>query len=346
MAEHGGAGRRQQLARWLDYAGLFPLAGRVRDLLRQGDLRILAYHRVLEQQEPEGFQFDLELISASAGDFRRQMAAIKRDFRPMRFDEVIDHLDRDEPLPPRAVLVTFDDGYDDNYRIAFPILRELGVSAMFFVSTGHIDTGLPYAYDWVVHMLCCTPADRVTLPEAGIDWELPASLAGRRQVAARFLATLKGFPAPMQECLVAAMETAWNMPRTPHPDCRPMSWGELCEMQAGGMEIGSHGVHHRMLAKMPREMMIEEIVESKRTLDRHLPVPALVVSYPVGGFDAYDQAVVDAARAAGFRLGCSYVTGTSAPREDALYALRRLHVERYVDDTRFRGMVEVPEIFG
>ncbi|MEL1263992.1 polysaccharide deacetylase family protein [Pseudoxanthomonas putridarboris] len=345
MADASGAGRRQQLARWCHRANVLPLVGRLRGLFLS-DLRILAYHRVLDCSDPAGFDFDLELISASTEAFREQMSAIKRDFVPMRFDQVIDCLDQGERLPPRATLITFDDGYDDNYRVAFPILRDLDMSAMFFVSTGHIDSGAPYAYDWAVHMICRTPDDRLHLPEAGIDWALPGDNAGRREVANRFLRELKGFPAPLQERLIATMEREWAMPRAPHADCRPMSWAEVREMQAGGMEIGSHGVHHRMLAKMPREMMIEEINESKRMLDDHLAAPAQVLSYPVGGFDAYDETVVEAARAAGFRLACSYVPGTSVLSEDTLYALRRLHVERYVDAAWFRGMVEMPELFG
>ena len=345
MTESSGAGRRQQLARWFHRANVFPLAGRVRDALFN-DLRILAYHRVLDSSEPADFDFDLELISASASDFRDQMAAVKKDFVPMRFDQVIDCLDRGEPLPPRATLITFDDGYDDNYRIAFPILQELGMSAMFFVSTGHIDSGAPYAYDWAVHMICRTPADRLLLPEAGIDWPLPPTIAGRRQVASRFLSRLKEFPAVVQEHLVATMEQDWSLPRAPHMHCQPMSWAQLREMQAGGMEVGSHGVHHRMLAKMPHELMIQEINESKAMLDRNLNLPAQVLSYPVGGFDAFDEVVVQAARSAGFRLACSYVSGTSRLQSDTMYSLRRLHVERYVDAAWFRGMMELPELFG
>ena len=78
---------------------------------------------------------------------------------------MIDALDHGRALPRRAVVVTFDDGYDDNYRVAFPILRELGMPATFFVSTGHIDSGRAYAYDWLVHMIRTVHAARLQVAE-------------------------------------------------------------------------------------------------------------------------------------------------------------------------------------
>src|SRR5690606_9594876 len=128
-----GYGRRQLLARLCHGTQLVSPFARLRTLLRN-DLRILAYHRVLESAEPDGFDFDVDLISASAERFRAQMAFLRRHFHPMRFDEVLARIDSGRALPPRAVLVSFDDGYDDNHRVAFPILQDLGMSAMFFVS--------------------------------------------------------------------------------------------------------------------------------------------------------------------------------------------------------------------
>jgi len=339
-----GANRRRRLAYWCHRTGLLPMAGRLRGLLRS-DLRILAYHRVLESTQPEGFAFDLELISANRSDFHTQMSLLKRSFSPMRFQDVIDCLDQNERLPPRAVLVTFDDGYDDNYRVAYPVLRDLGLSAMFFVSTAHIDSGEPYAYDWAVHMICRTDQDHMKLPQMGIDWPLPPHQEDRRQIAARFLKRLKTFPAAVQQAQIAALESAWSMPRRPHPDCKPMDWEQLRQMQAGGMEIGSHGVSHSMLARMQREEMLHEVVESKRVLEAQLSQPVQAISYPVGDYGAYDEMVMQAARDAGFRLACSYVAGTSRSVADGAYALRRLHVERDVDLPFFRGMLEWPELF-
>ncbi len=339
------AGRRPQLARLCRRTGVLPAISWLRTHLRQ-DLRILAYHRILESVEPDTFSFDLNLISASAEAFRAQLAILNRRFTPMRFDELIDIVEHGRPLPPRAVLITFDDGYDDNYRIAYPLLKDAGLSAMFFVSTGHIDSGRPYVYDWLVHMICVTDHSRISMPELGIDRALPASLQARRDVADVLLDQIKALDAATQVHVIARLEREWQLPASAgHPDCRPMRWSELREMQRGGMEIGSHGVDHQMLAKLSSSAMQIEIEQSRATIQRELGITADVLSYPVGGHDAYDAAVISAAQAAGYRMACSYVAGAESASTTSRYEMRRLPVERQMDCAWFEGMLALPELF-
>lgn len=338
-------GRRQRLASLCQRTGLLPLGTAVRQLLRN-DVRILAYHRVLESAEPDAFMFDHELISASAGMFRKQMELIRRRFHPLRFEELLDCIDRGRAPPPRSVLVTFDDGYDDNYRIAWPILQETGLSAMFFVSTGHVDSGAPYAYDWLAHMLILAPEGELALPEIGLQARLHGPAAARREVVAEVLDRLKSLEAAAQEALISRLEEALAMPRAAgHDDCRPMNWEQLRRMHASGMEIGSHGVTHQMLAKLPPARIENELAGSRQVLERELGIQAQVLSYPVGGLDAYDETVVDIARAAGYRLACSYLTGTSGLAEANRYGMPRLPVERHMDLGWFEAMLSLPEVF-
>lgn len=338
-------GRRPKLARLCSSTGLLAVAGRMRTFLRN-DLRILAYHRVLDSVEPAGFTFDVDLISASAEAFRQQLALLKRRYHPIRFDELLDALDRGRSLPPRAVLVTFDDGYDDNRRIAYPILREMGLPAMFFVSTGYIDSRQPFAYDWLVHMVCTTAAQAIDLPELQSQWPLPATLPERRVLASRLLDRIKSLDAQAQESLIARLEREWSMPRAAgHVDCRPMGWDDLREMQRGGMEIGSHGVDHRMLAKLSAAEMRWEVGQSKAALERELGAAVTVLSYPVGGVDAWDAGVIAAAQAAGYRMACTYLPGNASIGLASRYAMRRFPVEREMDAPWFEAMLVLPEIF-
>lgn len=337
--------RRQIVADMLGASGLVKPLTRLRHALVR-DLVILAYHRVLEVADEDAFAFDLELVSASPAQFREQMTLLRERFHPVRFADLAAALAGGPPLPPRAVIVTFDDGYDDNFRCAFPILRELGVPATFFVSTGHIDSGRPYAYDWLVHLVLHMDAPRLRIGELDLDTELPASRAARRAIAADVLDRMKAVPAGVQSAVVERLADECGLPRAQgHADCRPMSWAQLREMRAAGMEIGSHGIWHNMLARLDRDAMRSEVAGSQRAIAEALGAPCEVISYPVGGVDAYDDEVIAAAREAGFVLGCSYVSGTNRLPPRAPFALRRLAVERHMDGAWFAALVGLPEAF-
>lgn len=337
-------GTRQRLAALCSAAGVLPGLTSLRRVLRK-DLRILAYHRVLRVDDPDTFAFDLNEISASPEQFHQQMSLVKRRYDPLSFHQLIGMMDKGERLPARPLIVTFDDGYDDNYHVAFPILRELGLSAMFFVSTGHIDSGMPYVYDWLVHMFGRTTATQLQVDELDVDRAIPASLAGRRELAKELLFHLKGLAATTQTAIISRLERAWGMPPTQHAECRPMTWDQLREMRAAGMEVGSHGVSHRILAKLAPAEMAMEVQESKRTLERELGPPVEVLSYPVGGPDSYDEQVIGVAKQAGFRMACNYVTGVNRLPATAHYDLRRLSVESEMDIDWFAAMTSLPEVF-
>lgn len=339
------AGKRERLAHICHRSGVLKILRRVRDL-RTRDVRILAYHRVLDIADEDRFDFDLALVSASLDQFREQMLHLRRYYRPIRMDDWLDAVRAGRRLPRRCVIVTFDDGYDDNYRHAFPILRDLDMSALFFVSTGHIDDGTAYAYDWLVHMILTTTETRFVADEIGIDQLLPSTRQARRELAALVLGRIKWLSAAMQSALITRLATVWRMPRDgAHADCRPMSWQQLREMRDGGMEIGSHGVSHRMLAKLPPDEIHEEVATSRRRLDDELGPVATSMSYPVGNLDAWNDTVIEEARAAGFQAGCSYVSGTNRVVPRSWWELRRLAVEREMNAAWFASMMAVPEAF-
>lgn len=344
-AEEGGyaMGVRGRLGELCHRSGALRLLQQLRRWGRK-DLRILAYHRVLTLSDGQQFNFDLDLVSASAEGFREQMLLLKKHFSPISLTAAGLAIQAGQPLPSDAVVVTFDDGYDDNYRVAYPILRELGVPATFFVSTGYIDNGRPYDYDWLVHMILLAPMDRLVIPELSLELSQGDSREARRQLAGMALSRIKLLGSLAQTALMERLERDWRMPRDAgNPDCRPMSWEQLREMHAAGFEIGSHGVHHRMLAKLPQEELEFELSESKASLERQLGAAATTISYPVGGESAFDDRVVSAAISAGYQVGCSYICGTNLLASPQRHALYRLPVERMMGLGWFDAMLTLPE---
>ncbi len=112
----------------------------------QGTL-ILCYHRIGDSRSSP---FHPGLFSATASSFDAQLELMARHFEVVSAHD----LDRDPARPGRRILITFDDGYRDNYEHAFPCLRRHGLPATFFVSTGFLDSPRVAWWDelaWMVH---------------------------------------------------------------------------------------------------------------------------------------------------------------------------------------------------
>jgi len=81
------------------------------------------------------------LRPTKVADFERQMRYLSKTYSPISLERVAQHVRDGTSLPPRAIAVTFDDGYRDNYENAYPVLREYSIPATVFLATGFIGTG-------------------------------------------------------------------------------------------------------------------------------------------------------------------------------------------------------------
>lgn len=336
-------GRRQRLAHRAAALGAMPLLQAARRLLRR-DLRVYAWHRV--RPLDDGFLFDPGLVSASPDAFRGQVRHLRDRYRPVRCADLAEALAGGRPLPRDAVLLTFDDGYDDNFRFAFPILREFGVPALFFVATGHIDSGEPFAYDWLVHLLLTATPAAATLPPPLGDLQVPPGRQDRLALAWQALDRIKALSAGDQAAWIDAVAGLGGAPPArAHPDCRPMDWDMLRQMRANGMEIGSHGVSHRMLAKLDDLTLLDEVRGSKARLAEELGEQPLAISYPVGGDDSFDARVLAAVEDAGYAFAFTYNNGSNRWPPARRHALLRQSVEADMDADWFAGIAALPELF-
>ena len=340
------AGRRERAAQLLDHCAMVRPLARLRGLV-QRDLPILAYHRVLELGDETCFPFDPELVSASPADFRRQMEYIARHFTPVNFAHLCGAMMGERPLPSDSIAVTFDDGYFDNYTEAFPILQDLAIPATIFLSTGYIGGREPYWYDRVAYALYHHPGDTLQLP--GTEWRFRIDTdAARRRAGSKAVERLKRLPDAKRRSLLRAMAAQIDLEIDPGDvlQGRPMAWDHVKEMHAAGVEFGSHTVTHPVLTQLDDDALAFELRESRRHLETVLGGPVRALSYPFGGPADYDARVIGAARAAGYRLGASYIGGRNDHRLVAEFDLRRLHVERYTSMPMFTSMLAVPQLFG
>jgi len=301
---------------------------------------VLNYHRV---GDSTGSVFDRGLWSSAADQFADQVRFCKSHF------DVIAPGDLPAVLSRRRgkyVLITFDDGYRDNYEVAFPVLQAEGVTASFFVATGFIDAPRVAWWDeiaWMVRTSHRTAAGPSRWLPSGVRFDDP----DRENAVRTLLRSYKSMPAERTGAYLDAIADATGSGRLDPEATRPlwMTWDMLREMKAAGMTIGGHTVNHPILAQAPRERQRAEIAGCGARLAAELGEPMRYFSYPVGGPEAFDDVTRECLRDAGVQYAFSYYAGYRQFSDWDDYDVRRVRVEATLTLDWFRSIVVLPQWF-
>jgi peptidoglycan/xylan/chitin deacetylase (PgdA/CDA1 family) len=258
---------------------------------------------------------------AGARGFARQVLALRRFMNPVPLEPALRALADGGRLPPRAVALTFDDGYRDNLTVAAPILRALGVPATFFLVPGFLEGRTDPWWERLASAWHAVPERGGTL--AG--WRVPPDGPERRAAVARAQAEMKGLEARARsERIRAAVDAA--PPGRPVAMPSMMDADDARELASMGFAIGSHTDTHPILLRETPEVQRRELLESRRHLEDLIGPGIRMVAYPNGSADDVGPAAVAAARDAGYDFGVTTVWGMNAPGIDPLL-VRRVLVE-------------------
>ncbi len=335
--------KKELLARGI--SSLMPIASRLRSQVRS-DVRILAYHRIWDIRHEDQFPFDAELVSATPAEFRWQMEHLRKHHHPISLRQLLAAIDGQERLPRQPVIVTFDDGYEDNYVHAWPVLRDLGIPATIFLSTDYIGGNKTFWYDHLAHQFLTAPEQMLTVQGLNGSVKLNGSLQSRREALRGVLSQLKQVPNTLRLQILDRLCANHGMPQNvAAPESRPMTWDQAREMAGGGIEFGSHTVSHPILSTLTESELQRELVDSRLAIQEQLRQPADVLAYPVGGRSAYNAGVRRVAAAVGYRLGMAYHRGINKLSSLDHLGLSRIAVERYVSRALFKSMLALPEVF-
>lgn len=337
-------GRRDQLASLLARARGFDAILAARARLRVPVLSILTYHHVCDPAQD--YRFDPDTADVTPDQFRRQMAIVARHFNVIDVDQLLAGL-AGARLPPNPCLITFDDGYRSNLEIALPILREHGMTAVFFIATSFVSERRLYWWDRVAHVVGASPRPRL---ELRYPRPMTVDLADRAAARAALVKVIKderGLDlARYLDELTAAAGVAWSPAiERALADELIMTWDDVRAMRDAGMDIESHTRGHRVLQTLDAAGLRDELDGSRADLARELGTPPRVIAYPVGRTIAPYPQVHAAVAAAGYRCGLTNASGVVPlwKKVDAL-DIGRLAVDRDLTDEMFLGQLAVPAL--
>jgi peptidoglycan/xylan/chitin deacetylase (PgdA/CDA1 family) len=314
----------------------------VRWWLLPSGLYCFNFHRI---GDPTATEYSRNVFSCSAERFDQLVGFLKSRFELIGLERLAG-VSGDERVPRKPLgLITFDDGYVDNYSLAFPILRRHSVPAVFFLPTGFVGGGpLPWWEEipWILRQSLGK-----VIRFRGSEQPFELSPSDPERSLRRVMMFVKSRRTPAQEQVEEVREACGGV-RTPaeQPGSRLfVSWDEVREMQAAGMDFGSHTHTHRLLGHLNRQEQVEELATSKEILEGQLARSVTAIAYPVGSETSFTQETREIASSLGYRLGFNFLRHNNPLPLPEPFSIGRLAVSENLDPWRLRSVICFPRLF-
>jgi peptidoglycan/xylan/chitin deacetylase (PgdA/CDA1 family) len=307
---------------------------------REPSLVVLNYHRVRGNGAAQGSVFEEGVFGPRASEFERQMEWISRNTEVLTEGEVIERFDGGRAFGTPSTLVTFDDGYIDNYETAFPILRRLGIPGIFFIPTALVSSRQLGWWDIVAYLVKRSTRSSISIGDAAI------SLADRGEAIRQLIAMMKQRSAEVAAYSMEDLSRACEVPVPPVgiQGKELMTWEQIREVSRCGISIGSHTHTHPVLSRLAREGQREELRVSKEILEREVGKPVRSIAYPFGGSLHYGKDSMSLALECGYEIGFSFRGRTNRGASIDRFGISRFRAPDEME--LMAASIVIPEVFG
>jgi peptidoglycan/xylan/chitin deacetylase (PgdA/CDA1 family) len=236
----------------------------------------------------------------------RQFRWLSRAATVVPLDQALQAVAEGRPLPPRAVAITFDDGYADTLTLAVPLLQRWRLPATFFLVPGILSGAVEPWWEVTGWAFARTSRSEVTWENTQHPLE---SSAQRRAAYDQVAERLKRRNTARRDQAVA--ELLEMLRPTGASPVRQLfhDWNGACDLVRAGFGIGSHSCHHAILSQETPQEQQRDLAESRAALEQELQVPIDVLAYPNGTELDFDATTEQAATAAGYSFAVTTLDG-------------------------------------
>ena len=305
-------------------------------------ITVLTYHRVAEPSAVA--MFDDGVVDVTPAAFDLHVAYLKKWFDVIGIEDLL-AFRRGGSLPKNPVLITFDDGYLDNYDVALPILKKHGLKAVFFIATAYLEERRLFWWDKINYLI--KSSTHATI-ELAYPYALRLDLANeKKQAIKRVLRIVKDHYALDLPRFLDGLAAACGVLLSREEERRIvdgmlMTWKEVRALRAAGMDVQSHTSTHRVLQTLPEDKLAEELGGSREMLEAVLGESVRAISYPVGKPLRFTPNIRNAVRRAGYELGFSNGTGVNHRWDFDPLDAKRISLDVDLTPAFFHTMVALP----
>jgi peptidoglycan/xylan/chitin deacetylase (PgdA/CDA1 family) len=297
---------------------------------------VLLYHRVTDLEN------DPQALAVSPGNFYDQIALLKKHYNLLNVEEFTELLKHKKKIPRNTVIISFDDGYADNYLEALPILKTLNSQALFYITTSNLNTDHELWWDELERIIL----NNNLLPKYaeieinGRITRFPISNHVEKINTYNFLHPYLKYLLPQQRNkIIDGLRQLIGMKPQGRESHRLLTNNELQQLsESSAAVLGAHTHNHPVLSIMPYDIQLQEIELSKNILEKIINKKVVHFSYPYGSKKDYNNDTLKVCREIGFEMVCSNYYGQVHSWTDILQ-LPRILVRDW-DQQFFKKFIE------
>ncbi len=292
---------------------------------------ILMYHRVSESSAGDNCtKFE---VGVAKNNFEAQMKYIRKNMNPLPLSDLVGYIIAGKEIPEKTIAVTFDDGYEDNYINAYPVLKKYSIPATIFLTTDHIESSKIFWWDKVSEIIKKTSESFInvnefrTVSNSRFNLQDSLKLGNWTQKAYAIGTIINLFKTFEYKKIPDAVDLLQRMLDIDNKDIENpamVTWKQIKEMSNNGIDFGAHTATHPDLTKIDLKEAEKEILKSKETIENKTNNTASGFAYPFGLSVNLNNQIKKIARDY-FQYACTAKMGPVADCSD-IYGLKRVSV--------------------
>ena len=277
---------------------------------------VIVYHRI----KPIKDRWSISTLDSK--EFEKQILYIKKTHKILDLEEMANIIKKKKKLPKRSAVITFDDGYLDNYKYAFPVLEKHKIPATIFLTTGFIGGNDCFWWDKLGYVIFNTKMEKINLRNFGEIY--PKSIRKSEHSFDIFIERFKQIPKQKRLRIIEELVTISDIeiPKQLGKELI-LSWDQVKEMDDHGIKFGAHTVNHPILTEIPLKQAEKEIIESKKDIEKKIKKPINTFCYPNGQPGDYNDDIKNILRENGFICSLTLLFKTVTKKSD-LFELGRI----------------------
>lgn len=287
---------------------------------------VFLFHGVVERNQYQIRNYTKKHLTAQV--FQQTLEDLKENGLPVSMDDIVAHHKLGKSLPPRSFAITFDDGFENNYSVAAPILNELQVPATFYITTGFVQDNL---MSWIDRIERCF--EIVEYGMLALPWDSEPVRLNSVHEKITLLNEIRDhakYDPDIDLDLLASSIAKQLEIEDVTKGCDlldlKMNWEQVAALVESELfSIGGHTHTHQIMSFMDKQELEKEVKQSLQLLQQKCSIQTTQYSYPEGLEYCYNQEVIEVLIKHGIKCCPTAQLGVNKI-EDNLFHLRRINV--------------------